>query len=167
MFIALQRGSASGGLSPRVVARGATDTLSPSCSIRRVSLTWVTLQHSIMTSQPANLEAELTAAWPPAEWRDVHVLLAVSGGADSVAMLRAGLAAKARAGGAGRLHVAHLNHGIRPADAAADEAWLVELCRRLDVPLEVGRRDVPALAAQEGDGLEAASLAASYEFLRE
>ena len=43
----------------------------------------------------------------------------------------------------------------------------MELCRRLDVPLEVGRRDVPALAAQEGDGLEAASRAARYEFLRE
>ena len=35
------------------------------------------------------LETRLAAAWPPEAWRDVTVLLAVSGGADSVALLRA------------------------------------------------------------------------------
>jgi tRNA(Ile)-lysidine synthase len=123
-------------------------------------------QAPTVNHQPVNLEMALVAAWPPDQWRDVHVLLAVSGGADSVAMLRATLAAKDRAGGPGRLHVAHLNHGIRPADAAADAAWVENLCRRLRVPVEVGRSDVPALAATVGDGLEAAARQARYDFLR-
>src|SRR3972149_6100150 len=84
-----------------------------------------------MAVEPANLESAFVEAWPPAEWRDVHVVLAVSGGADSVAMLRAAIAAKQRAGGSGRLFVAHLNHGIRPVEAAEDAAWLDELCHRL------------------------------------
>ncbi|MEX2091582.1 MAG: tRNA lysidine(34) synthetase TilS [Pirellulales bacterium] len=118
-----------------------------------------------MVHDSANLETVLVDGWPPAEWRDVHVVLAVSGGADSVALLRALRATKERAGGQGRLHVAHLNHGIRPADAAADEAWLADLCRRLDVPLAIGRADVSALAAHQGDGLEAAARDARYDFL--
>ena len=68
-----------------------------------------------MTLHPANLEAALVEAWPAAEWRDLHVVLAVSGGADSVAMLRAAIAVKRRVGGPGQLYVAHLNHGLRPA----------------------------------------------------
>jgi tRNA(Ile)-lysidine synthase TilS/MesJ len=34
------------------------------------------------------LEASVAAAWPPEGWRDLGVLVAVSGGADSVALLR-------------------------------------------------------------------------------
>ena len=110
------------------------------------------------------LERALVDAWPPAEWRDTHVVLAVSGGADSVAMLRAAVTAKRRAGGAGRLFVAHLNHGLRP-DAAEDAAWLEALCRRLGLPIESAKTDVSQLAADQGDGLEAAARAARYDFL--
>ena len=59
-----------------------------------------------------------------ADWADVTVLVAVSGGCDSVALLRAMAAMKA--GGAGRLCVAHLNHQLRP-DADEDERFVVEL----------------------------------------
>ena len=86
------------------------------------------------------------------EWCDSHVVLAVSGGADSVAMLRAMAALKAAYGGAGKLYVAHLNHGLRGDAADADEAWLKTLCERLEVPLEVEKADVSALAAEQGDG---------------
>jgi len=120
-----------------------------------------------MDQELKDFAAALVAAWPPAEWRDVHVVLAVSGGADSVALLRATRAAKQRSGGQGRLFVAHFNHGLRPEAAAADEVWLTELCRSLDVSLEIGRRDVTALAAEQGDGLEAAARAARYGFLRD
>jgi tRNA(Ile)-lysidine synthase len=120
-----------------------------------------------MSQEPLHFETAFAGAWPEAEWRDVHVVLAVSGGADSVAMLRAAAATKQRAGGAGRLFAAHLNHAIRPTDALADETWLAALCERLKVHLEVGRRDVSALAAEQGDGLEAAARAARYKFLRE
>ncbi len=47
------------------------------------------------------LESKLADAWPPSQWADVTVLVAVSGGADSVALLRAMTALKT--GGAGRL----------------------------------------------------------------
>jgi len=55
-------------------------------------------------------------------------------------MLRAVNALKQRAGGRGRLFVAHLNHGLRGADAAADQTWLTVLCGRLGVPFHAGAR---------------------------
>jgi tRNA(Ile)-lysidine synthase len=110
------------------------------------------------------LEANLAAAWPPAAWQDVTILLAVSGGADSVALARAMGALKT--GGEGRLCVAHLNHHLRGEESAADEAFVVELCRRLALPCEVGHARVAELAARGGDGLEAAARQARYDFLR-
>lgn len=56
-------------------------------------------------------ETRLAVLWPPDEWLDLTVLVAVSGGADSVALLRAVAALKT--GGAGRLCVAHFNHKLR------------------------------------------------------
>jgi tRNA(Ile)-lysidine synthase len=113
-----------------------------------------------------SLQVEFTDAWSPATWRDSHVVLAVSAGPDSVAMLRAALAIKARAGGRGQLHVAHLNHALRGAESDADAAWLKALCTRLNVPLQIDKADVAEIAARQGDGLEAAARAARYDFLR-
>jgi len=112
------------------------------------------------------LDAQFDAAWPVNGWRHSHVVLAVSGGADSVAMLRAAVALKDSAGGSGQLFVAHLNHGLRGIEADADEKWLAALCRRLNVPLESAQANIEALAAKQGDGWEAAARAARYEFLR-
>jgi tRNA(Ile)-lysidine synthase len=92
-------------------------------------------------------------------------LLAVSGGPDSVALLRAVNSLKRQAGGRGQVFVGHLNHALRGADADADQAWLATLCGRLGLPLEVGTADVAGLAAEQGDGWEAAARAARYEFL--
>jgi tRNA(Ile)-lysidine synthase len=111
-------------------------------------------------------EVRFEAEWPARSWCDLHVVLAVSAGPDSVAMLRAALRLKNAAGGSGQLTVAHLNHGLRRSDADADEAWLRTLCQRLDVPLEVGKANVAELAAEQGDGLEAAARTARYDFLR-
>ncbi|MBA3480806.1 MAG: tRNA lysidine(34) synthetase TilS [Pirellulales bacterium] len=107
----------------------------------------------------------LAAAWPPERWRDVHVVVAVSGGADSMALLRGLLDLKRRAGGAGRIHAAHVNHQLRGEASMADEAWLCRQCAELDVPLEVERFDTAALAAEEGDGIEAAARDARYRIL--
>ncbi len=111
-------------------------------------------------------ESRFEAAWPAEHWRDLNVLLAVSAGADSVALLRAAMATKSKAGGRGRVFVAHLNHALRGAEADADEAWLKALCERLNLPLEVGLSDVAKLAAEQGDGLEASARTARYDFLR-
>src|SRR5947199_228160 len=50
------------------------------------------------------LWSKLAAAWPLARWRDMTVLVAVSGGADSVAL---GRGLQSLAGGEGRLATAH------------------------------------------------------------
>ena len=125
-----------------------------------------------MTNDVANppsgheLERRLAESWPAPEWCDTHVVLAVSGGADSVAMLRAMAALKTRHGGRGQLYVAHLNHGLRGSAADADEGWLRSLCERLKLMLEIERIDVSAIAAEQGDGWEAAARSARYDFLR-
>ena len=125
-----------------------------------------------MTNDVANsldkhvLERRLCESWPGREWRDTHIVLGVSGGADSVAMLRAMAALKGRNGGRGRLYVAHLNHGLRGSAADADEAWVRLLCQRLGLVLEVKRAEIGAIAAEQGDGWEAAARLARYGFLR-
>jgi tRNA(Ile)-lysidine synthase len=113
---------------------------------------------------PHPLESKLAQAWLPSHWADVTVLVAVSGGADSVALLRALAALKT--GGAGRLCAAHLNHQLRP-DAADDERFVVDLCGRLRVACEVERVAVARLAEESGDGIEAAARRARYRFLEQ
>jgi tRNA(Ile)-lysidine synthase len=110
------------------------------------------------------LEVKLAAAWPPSDWADVTVLVAVSGGGDSVALLRAMAALKT--GGQGRVCVAHLNHQLR-AGADEDERFVVELSRRLGLTCEVQRAAVKRLADESGDGVEAAARSARYRFLQD
>jgi tRNA(Ile)-lysidine synthase len=112
------------------------------------------------------LESRFTDAWAPVSWQGVTVLLAVSGGADSVALLRVMAAVRPQGPqGAGRLAVAHLNHQWRGNESDADEAFVIDLCRQLGVPCEVGRVALGQPASNVGDGLEAAARAARYQFL--
>lgn len=110
-------------------------------------------------------ERQVVGEWPVSNWQNLHVVLAVSGGADSMALLRAVLAIKAAAGGAARVVVGHFDHGLRGEASQADAEWLRDTCRRLEVPLEVGRSDVKARATEDGDGVEAAARAARHDFL--
>jgi tRNA(Ile)-lysidine synthase len=112
----------------------------------------------------APFESELASAWNPGEWCDVNTVLAVSGGADSVSLLRAMTALKSRHGGKGKLVVAHLNHQLRE-ESREDVDWLEELALRLGLPLEIGAVDVATEAIQRGDGLEASGREARYKFL--
>ena len=81
------------------------------------------------------------------------VLAAVSGGADSVAMLR-------MLADAGRtLAVAHYNHGLRD-EAGEDEAFVKSLCGQWDLPFASERGNVP-----KGAGVEAAAREMRYAFL--
>ena len=97
--------------------------------------------------------------------RGEHLLIALSGGADSVAL--ACLLARSREECALRLTAAHLNHGIRGADADADAALCRKLCAKLGIELIEGRADVPRIAQDSAQGLEAAAREARYCFLRE
>ena len=112
------------------------------------------------------LERRLAENWPVREWSDTHVVLGVSGGADSVALLRAMAALRERHVGRGKLYVAHLNHGLRGDAADADEGWLRSLCERLRLALDVEKMEISAIAAQQGDGWEAAARSVRYEFLQ-
>lgn len=83
------------------------------------------------------------------------LLLGLSGGPDSVALLHALLALAARP----PLYAAHYNHGLREG-ADRDERFVRELCARLEVPLQVGH--ARALA---GANLEARARQARYAYL--
>ncbi len=93
--------------------------------------------------------------------RDSLILAAVSGGADSVAMLRALHELAPRAGL--RLAAAHLNHRLRGSESDRDEAFVRDLCRRLGVALEVGHADTLATGMPN---LEEAARDARHDFLR-
>ncbi|MDR2053727.1 MAG: tRNA lysidine(34) synthetase TilS [Treponema sp.] len=93
-------------------------------------------------------------------WPDgTRFLAAVSGGADSSAMLAA-LAAFAGERGLA-LRCFHVEHGIRPAEESlGDAAGVRELCRKLGVPCKVAHvppGKIAGTAAKRGIGLEAAA----------
>lgn len=110
---------------------------------------------------------QLAEAWPVDRWRDVNVLVAVSGGPDSVALLRGLDELKRDAGGAGRLLAAHVNHQLRGADSQRQQAWVETLATNLDLQLFVQQRAAASRAAADGDGIEAAARAERYEALVE
>ena len=91
------------------------------------------------------------------------VIVAVSGGQDSLALL-VGLAGLREIFGL-TLRAAHLQHGQRPEESAREVVQLREWCRALGVELDVGQADVPALARARGESLEMAGRYARYEFL--
>jgi len=91
------------------------------------------------------------------------LVVGLSGGADSVALLDALASLRRRRGF--RVVAAHLDHGLR-AGSADDAAFCAELCRSLDVPLHAGSADVRGRAARERGGLEQAARRERYAFLR-
>jgi tRNA(Ile)-lysidine synthetase-like protein len=95
--------------------------------------------------------------------RGARVLVAVSGGADSLALLDA--LRQLGATGGWSLHVATLDHGIRGAAGAADAAFVRDTARAWDLPVTVGRADVPTMAQSAGLGLEASARGVRYAFL--
>jgi len=107
----------------------------------------------------------ISLAWPCQTWGEVHVAIALSGGCDSMALLRAMLELKEQHRGAGRLTAMHVNHHLRGADSDADSAWCQQQCAMLRVPLEVLSGAVTERAQAEGDGIEAAARNERYELL--
>jgi tRNA(Ile)-lysidine synthase len=96
-----------------------------------------------------------------------RICVAISGGADSVALLLTLNAANTTPRdslGVG-LSAAHVDHGIRPPEESdADHQFVEALCARLDIPLHFHRINVPARASQNGETIEEAARAVRYDF---
>lgn len=89
------------------------------------------------------------------------VLVGVSGGADSVALL------DVLVRGGYRCVVAHCNFGLRGAESDRDEAFVRELCARLEVPLEVTRFDTSSYARAHASSIEMAARELRYRWFDE
>ena len=81
-----------------------------------------------------------------------QVIAAVSGGADSVALLHILVSIKEKFDL--KVTALHFHHMIRGEEADRDERFVRELCQRLGVPYRMGKADVPAIAARTGESLE-------------
>lgn len=87
------------------------------------------------------------------------VICAVSGGADSVAMLFALYLLREKLGIT--LEAAHFNHNLRGEESLRDETFVRELCARYEIPLHVASGEI----RPGKKGLEAAARDARYAFL--
>ena len=92
------------------------------------------------------------------------LLVALSGGPDSVALLLA--AQEWATSQQAHLLAAHLNHQLRGVDADTDETFCRNLCQSLQIPLRVRREDPRQLARQRGMGVEEAGRVLRYRFLK-
>lgn len=92
-----------------------------------------------------------------------RVLVALSGGADSIAMTHILLTLSGQLGFS--ICAAHLNHCIRGEEADYDEFFVRSFCSEREIELTVERADVPALAEIGRQGLEECARNVRYDFL--
>lgn len=86
------------------------------------------------------------------------VVLGFSGGSDSTALLRL------LTDDGFRVIAAHVNHGIRGDEADKDEEHCRRICSGLGIEIETVRADIPAIAAESGEGIEEAARRVRYDF---
>jgi tRNA(Ile)-lysidine synthase len=95
--------------------------------------------------------------------RGQKILIAVSGGVDSMVLLHAmhGLSSKY----SWRLTVAHLNHQLRGRSSDADERLVVRTAKRLGLPIVTGRADVVKFARARRLSVEMAARSVRHDFM--
>ena len=93
--------------------------------------------------------------------KDTPILLALSGGADSRALLHMLVAYGAP------LSVAHVDHGIRGENARRDREFCQALAKEAGLPFYLLETDVPALAKQNRTGLEEQARTERYRFFEQ
>ena len=111
---------------------------------------------------PERLLASIKGESAPCIRAGDRVGVAVSGGADSVALLL--LLHELRANLGGVLVVVHLNHNLRGRASDADEQFVARLTARLGLALHTHRADVAQLAARAKRNLEETARIARYEW---
>jgi len=89
------------------------------------------------------------------------VLVALSGGADSVALLLAMLELKKKSGL--NVYAAHVEHGLRGKESLTDAAFCQALCKRLNVPFTCDHAELAG--GMDAAGAEAAAREARYTLL--
>lgn len=93
---------------------------------------------------------------------DETVLVAVSGGADSMCLLKLFMMSAQELGI--KIEVAHVNHGIRGAEADADEEFVRGFCNEHGIPFHCLRADIPALAEERSESIELCARKIRYEY---
>ena len=89
------------------------------------------------------------------------ILVALSGGADSVALLRALHEAGCHS------HAAHCNFHLRGDESMRDEQFVRDLCARLEIPLTVKDFDVAAWQQAHGGSVEMACRELRYAWFEQ
>ncbi len=92
-----------------------------------------------------------------------RLLVAVSGGPDSVCLLHILFKLKEELGI--ELHTAHLNHQLRGTESESDAQYVFDLAQSLNVPVTIERQDVTAYQTQKRISLEEAAREVRYNFL--
>jgi len=113
---------------------------------------------------PEEFKRRFAAALKSAAWLrpGMRLAAAVSGGADSVALLT--LLAETRAQLGFVLTVVHFNHRLRGKASDADEKFVAALAEKFGLTFHLGRADVVAKAKQEKSNLEDTARRARYGF---
>src|SRR5438128_2176900 len=94
-----------------------------------------------------------------------RILIALSGGPDSVALFRCLIELSQKRDLAFNLVAAHLNHGLRGKHADADEKFCMRLCARQKIPLLRAFVETPRLSAELKRSKEESARIARHEFL--
>lgn len=92
-----------------------------------------------------------------------NITVALSGGADSMALLYALISLKDKLGIT--VTAAHLNHGIRGEEADRDEQFVKAQCEKLGIKCFCEYADIPKLSAEQGISTELCARNVRYEFL--
>ncbi|MBR6502326.1 MAG: tRNA lysidine(34) synthetase TilS, partial [Clostridia bacterium] len=92
-----------------------------------------------------------------------HITVALSGGADSMALLDALLEIKSELN-IEKISAAHFNHQIRGDEAMRDQDFVVNYCKHKDIECFVGSANVPQYAKQNNLSLELAARRLRYDF---
>lgn len=101
----------------------------------------------------------------------VGVVIALSGGPDSIALLdifvrlQKALGKNKRHPQEIKLHIAHLNHKLRGKEADADAEFVKQVAENLAIPATIEAIDIDRLAKKSGKGIEEMAREARYQFL--
>jgi tRNA(Ile)-lysidine synthase len=106
------------------------------------------------------LKSPITLTLPAACDPAAPVMLAISGGRDSVALLHL-----LRDAGFTQLILCHLNHGLRGDESIGDAAFVRRLAKKYDLKCEIETEDVAALAEKSRVSTETAAREARHALL--